>query len=308
LAGNPQPTKAQVKAATISPVTKGGTTPLFNAYLGLATSSNVSVAAPGGGYAGCSPFCRQDLTGFVYDPSGLDSLGHELPFLCQGEIDVRACHATYYEISDSIDPNGALYLLGGIAAVGACALGACPAIAAGITGLASDVVAFGSLVRATSSVAGACGASGICGRLESVLQGLVEGFGGAPRAPRVGPGTGIGPGAQSLGEGRDYATHLVGAKYGPGTVVMNPGLRIAGLRGSAVDPYHAIDRIIERGVTPSMLVNTVRTPRVVLQQGSRYVYLSESAAVVLRADGQVVTTWTSREFLPVYWQILKDAG
>jgi hypothetical protein len=71
----------------------------------------------------------------------------------------------------------------------------------------------------------------------------------------------------------------------------------------------AINQIISRGVTPQLLQATMTNPTVVLQQGgNRYLYLTEQAAVVITADGQVVTAWTQREFLPGVLEVLSVVG
>lgn len=104
-------------------------------------------------------------------------------------------------------------------------------------------------------------------------------------------------------------TSLIGKSYGTtGTVVPNPGITIKGFQGSS-QPGHALNRIINRGVKPDMLLEATRSPRVVLQQaGNRYLHLTDDAAVAITGDGQVVTAWTRNEFYPHIKQILRDAG
>lgn len=82
-----------------------------------------------------------------------------------------------------------------------------------------------------------------------------------------------------------------GQTYGNRTVVENPNISITGFRGSSnpADPFHGLNRAIERGIRPADILETMRNPVVVLQQGKRYTYLSDVGAVVVRADGQVVT-------------------
>lgn len=102
---------------------------------------------------------------------------------------------------------------------------------------------------------------------------------------------------------------LAGKSYGKlGTVVEKPDLRITGFRGSR-DPRHAMNQIINRGVSPSALRDTVGQPSAVLKQsGGNYLFLSQRAGVVLRADGQVVTAYTGKQFKPHIQQVLRDAG
>lgn len=99
---------------------------------------------------------------------------------------------------------------------------------------------------------------------------------------------------------------IAGGASSLGRVVTNPGIALKGLSGSVV-PYHAIDQIITRGVTAPTILATLRNPVVVIQQGGRYLYLSNNAAVVINAEGQVVTAWTSAQFTPVIRAILGSA-
>jgi RHS repeat-associated protein len=111
--------------------------------------------------------------------------------------------------------------------------------------------------------------------------------------------------------GCPYNPANMGQTYNSGTVVQDPNIKISGLQGSLnpSTPFHALDRIIERGVSPQDIVNTVRSPSVVLEQGggSSYLYLSDNAAVVLRPNGQVVTVWGAPEFNTLTRQILQDS-
>jgi hypothetical protein len=56
---------------------------------------------------------------------------------------------------------------------------------------------------------------------------------------------------------------------------------------------HALGLLMKIGrqVASSIVVETVKNPLVVLQQGDRFLYLSEKAAVVLNQHGKVVTTY-----------------
>ena len=123
----------------------------------------------------------------------------------------------------------------------------------------------------------------------TTVFGVAEGLSGAP------------PGAIS--------TIPVGTKFPMGTVVDNPQIAITGLRGST-QPYHAVERILERGVTPTQIVNAVRNPTVALSQdgGSRFVFVTPDAAVVMRADGQIVTVWGAAQHDARYLQLLLEAG
>jgi len=114
--------------------------------------------------------------------------------------------------------------------------------------------------------------------------------------------------AVAIGVAANTGSSLIGKSYGLGTVVENPGRAIQGFRGSKT-PAHTINRIINRGVSPSILRNTVANPKVVLRQGSgNYYHLSDEAAVVLRPDGQVVTAYGRADFKQHVLDILADVG
>lgn len=102
---------------------------------------------------------------------------------------------------------------------------------------------------------------------------------------------------------------ILGRAFGRlGTVVQNPRLAIKGFLGSKT-PGHALDQIVSRGVSPQVLQSTVASPAVVLRQGNgRYLLVSRQAAVVMTAEGQVVTAWTRKEFLPHILSLLEAAG
>lgn len=83
-----------------------------------------------------------------------------------------------------------------------------------------------------------------------------------------------------------------GAAFGKlGKVVTNPGLKLTGVS------THAMNQAITRGVTSPTILNIVRNPLVVLQQGSgNFLYLSRSGAVVLSPEGKMVTTYGAQFF------------
>ncbi len=113
------------------------------------------------------------------------------------------------------------------------------------------------------------------------------------------------------GTGGGYNPANLGQSYGGRVVVEDPQIKITGFRGSLNPntPFHALDRVMARAVSPQDIVNTMRSPTVVLEQGggSSYLYLSDNAAVVIRPNGQVVTVWGAPQFNPATRQILRDA-
>ena len=63
-----------------------------------------------------------------------------------------------------------------------------------------------------------------------------------------------------------------------------------------IDP-HAIERMVNRGVSLNDLQDTVDDPLIVLQQSrGRVYYLSDKAAVVLNRRGRVITTYSASNF------------
>lgn len=87
---------------------------------------------------------------------------------------------------------------------------------------------------------------------------------------------------------------------GFGKVVENTSEKIKGFfRAEAPEPYHGLDRTIERGVTPKMLLDTVKNPLITFEQVNGNIYkLSQQAAVVLDQAGKVVTTYSKDQFVP----------
>jgi hypothetical protein len=121
----------------------------------------------------------------------------------------------------------------------------------------------------------------------------------------VAPSRGIG-----AAPGSSYNPTNLGQSYGSATVVPRPDIGITGFRGSTnpADPFHALDRAIDRGVSPETILDTVRSPAAVLQQtNGRYLYLGQRGAVVLDDTGQVVTVWNRSDFNATNEAILADA-
>ena len=107
-----------------------------------------------------------------------------------------------------------------------------------------------------------------------------------------------------------YNPANLGQTYPQGVVVNRPNLGITGFRGSANPntPSHGLDRAIQRGFTSPQILDTVRTPAAVIQQpNGRFLYVSQSGAVVLDSSGQVVTVWSRADFNAASETILQDA-
>jgi hypothetical protein len=87
-------------------------------------------------------------------------------------------------------------------------------------------------------------------------------------------------------------------------------LPLAGFRGSqGANAFHALDRAIERGVSPQAILNTLKRPSVVVQQpGGRTLYLTKEAAVVLDSTGQAVTIWGGAQHTAKTLELLRAAG
>ena len=71
--------------------------------------------------------------------------------------------------------------------------------------------------------------------------------------------------------------------------------------------FHGLDQIIGRGVSPQVLQNTVNNPLVRFEgRFDRVGYLTREAYVVLDKGGQVVTSWTSKQFGTAINSVLKS--
>lgn len=90
---------------------------------------------------------------------------------------------------------------------------------------------------------------------------------------------------------------------GVGTVIENVAGKITGFNHNGT--FHGLDQIISRGVRPDVLLNTVqKSLQSFAQPGSRTLYLSQQAAVVLDKAGQVVTSFTSNQFYPKFVNLI----
>lgn len=76
-----------------------------------------------------------------------------------------------------------------------------------------------------------------------------------------------------------------------GKVTENPGISIEKFSS------HGLDQAITRGIGSQNIINTIRNPLVVLQQGSdKYVYISKAASVVIDNSGKFITAVGSSQF------------
>jgi RHS repeat-associated protein len=86
----------------------------------------------------------------------------------------------------------------------------------------------------------------------------------------------------------------LGEKFGKyGKVVENTGQRI-----TSYGEIHGPEKIVERGLTKTLMQITTNNPLVTLAQdgGNRNLYLTQKAAVVLDKVGQVITTYSQKYF------------
>ena len=86
---------------------------------------------------------------------------------------------------------------------------------------------------------------------------------------------------------------IVGKSYGQlGRVVESFSGEMQGISN-----IHFVDRAIERGVSPTQILDTLRVPQVVLEQrGGGHIFITNEAAVVLNKSNQLVTTYGKAEF------------
>lgn len=98
-------------------------------------------------------------------------------------------------------------------------------------------------------------------------------------------------------------TSLVGQSFGKlGIVIENTPGKITGFTG------HGLDQVATRAVTAQTLLDTTRNAVVTLRQaGGNVLYLTNKAGVVLNKVGQVVTSYSSKEFKPQVLNVLRKA-
>lgn len=110
----------------------------------------------------------------------------------------------------------------------------------------------------------------------------------------IAPGGGYGVAGKSL----------VGQSFGKvGTVIENASAKITGFT------THGFNQTINRSVNPSLLLDTTKNAAVTLKQaGGNVLYLTNKAGVVLNKAGEVVTSYTSKDFKPHIVNILKKAA
>ena len=172
-------------------------------------------------------------------------------------------------------------------------------------------VAWGGVKTGASAVA-----SGATDAVGNAMVGFGDGTGLSTRpaslsAAREAPGSGT-PGAQpqSATLGTSSLPANLGRTYPNGTVIADPQIQAVGFQGSrSSNPFHALDRAIERGVAPGDILTTLSKPTVVLDQGGGYyLYLSSRGAVAIRGDGEIVTIWGASETNALNNSIIAEAG
>lgn len=175
--------------------------------------------------------------------------------------------------------------------------------------LAALTAALAAILFGTTASASAVDVTGTrVGAISRAVEVPVEPTQGESPGQRLGNSVAEPGMVVATGVAAKTTTSLVGKKYGLGTVVENPGLTIQGFRG-AKNPSHGLNQIINRGVSPSTLRDTVANPRVVLEQGSgNLIHIADDAVVVLRPDGQLVTTYGRSDFKQHIFDILGDVG
>lgn len=94
-----------------------------------------------------------------------------------------------------------------------------------------------------------------------------------------------------------------------GTVVANsPINKITGI--SQQNAGHFIERVIERGISPQTILDTLRNPTVITSQwkGERFAYITQEAVIIVDKTGKLVTGWLKEDFTDAVRQVLKEAG
>jgi len=100
----------------------------------------------------------------------------------------------------------------------------------------------------------------------------------------------------------DGGTLEVGAVTRYGTLIKNPGIKITSFS------KHALDRMVERGITREMMEGIVTSGKTLPRGGGRYLFVNEEGAVVLSRTGRVITTWSRTQFEPQFWEAFWQLG
>jgi hypothetical protein len=104
------------------------------------------------------------------------------------------------------------------------------------------------------------------------------------------------------GGSADNPANLGRSYGGGGTVVRDPGLQV-----ESVDPHAAL-RMAQRGLSLADVRSIVSEPIVVLlQAGSRYLYLSALGGAVLTPSGLVVSAWSYADMSSTNLKIISEA-
>ena len=194
------------------------------------------------------------------------------------------------------------------------ARGVITAVAGGITAQASGgkfangalTAGFGYLFNACSN--GQCGASPEESGAYSGANTGADQIG----ASALKIGASLIPGAaaaECLGGCSAVAWGMAALDFVPGGKPAASVLRLSGFRGSlGPNSFHALDRAIERGVSPQAILDTVRNPTVRIEQGGgKTLLLTNQAAVVLDKSGQAVTIWGGAQHSQKTLELLRNA-
>ena len=134
-------------------------------------------------------------------------------------------------------------------------------------------------------------------KTKSILTGvgvgaLTGGVLGYFAAPAVISATGI-AGISVTASGISTVAAL-GTSFGKlGTLIANNGQQIIDWGKTTL---HGMQRMAERGVTPSMVEDWAKTGKALQQTGDKILYITKQGAAVINRAGQVITAYTSQYY------------
>ena len=126
----------------------------------------------------------------------------------------------------------------------------------------------------------------------SAIGGIGGGAIGYVAAPLVVSATGVA--GISLSSSGISTVAAVGTSFGKmGTLIINDSQQIINWGRTTI---HGVQRMAERGVTPSMAEYWVKTGKALQQTGDKILYVTRQGAVVVNKAGQIITAYTSQYF------------
>lgn len=143
-------------------------------------------------------------------------------------------------------------------------------------------------------------------KTKSILTGIgIGGFAGGALgyflAPTVISATGVA--GISVTSGGISTIAALGTSLGKyGTLIANNGQQLINWNQTT---RHGLQRMLERGVTQSMVELWAKTGKALQQTGDKILYVTKQGAVVIDKTGKVITAYTSQYFDPAMQEVVK---